>query len=302
MTMKMFTVTLGALLVWLPAISFGQTPKTFDSAEAAAQALMEAAEKDDVAGLAALFGPAGKDVLTSGDSEQDKKERAEFARLARDKHQLEPGEMNAAVMILSIGSSDWPFPVPIVRSKDKWSFDASQGAVEMRARRIGANELDAIEICAGYVEAQTEYAAQDRDNHKMLAYAQRIVSAKGLHDGLYWEGNSESLVPKGFAEAAVETGRASVAKLKPYQGYYFRVLKAQGPNAEGGQHNYIVKDSMIGGFGLVAFPAHYGISGIHTFIVNHDGVIYEKDLGSPATGTATTVTRYDPDKSWTRVE
>jgi hypothetical protein len=302
MTMKMLTVTLGALLVWLPAISFGQTPKTFDSAEAAAQALMDAAEKDDVAGLAALFGPAGKDVLTSGDAEQDKKERAEFARLARDKHQLEPGEMNAAVMILSIGSADWPFPVPIVRNKDKWSFDASQGAVEMRARRIGANELDAIEICAGYVEAQTEYAAQDRDNHKMLAYAQHIVSAKGRHDGLYWEGSSESLVPKGFAEAAVETGRASAAKLKPYQGYYFRVLKAQGPNAEGGQHNYIVKDTMIGGFGLVAFPASYGISGIHTFIVNHDGVIYEKDLGSPVTGTATTVTRYDPDKSWTRVE
>jgi len=302
MTMKTLTVILGALIVWLPAISFGQTPKTFDSADAAARALIQAAEKDDAAGLSGLFGPAGKDVLTSGDAEQDKKERAEFARLAHDKNQLEPDEMNAAVMILSIGSEDWPFPVPIVRSKDKWSFDASQGAVEIRARRIGVNELDAIEICAGYVEAQTEYAAQDRDNHKMLAYAQRIVSAKGLHDGLYWEGNSESLVPKGFAEAAVETGRTAAAMLKPYHGYYFRVLKAQGPNAEGGQHNYLVKDSMIGGFGLVAFPAHYGTSGIHTFIVNHDGVIYEKDLGSPATSTATTVTRYDPDKSWTRVE
>jgi hypothetical protein len=302
MIMKMITVTLGALIVWLPSISFGQTPKTFDSAEAAAHSLLEAAEKDDVAGLSALFGPAGKGVLTSGDAEQDKKERAEFARLARDKHQLEPDEMNAAVMILFIGSEDWPFPVPIVRSKGKWSFDASQGAVEMQARRIGANELDAIEICAGYVEAQMEYAAQDRDNHKMLAYAPRIVSAKGLHDGLYWEGSSESLVPQGFAEAAVETGHASAAKLKPYHGYYFRVLKAQGPNAEGGQHNYMVKDSMIGGFGLVAFPAHYGASGIHTFIVNHDGVIYEKDLGNPATSASTTVTRYDPDKSWTRVE
>src|SRR5208282_3657979 len=128
MTMKMITVTLGALIVWLPAISFGQTPRTFHTAEAAAQALMEAAQKDDVAGLSALFGPAGKDVLTSGDPEQDKKERAEFARLARDKHQLEPDEMNAAVTILSIGSEDWPFPVPIVRSKDKWSFDGSQGA------------------------------------------------------------------------------------------------------------------------------------------------------------------------------
>ncbi len=299
--MKTLTVTLGALIVWLPAISFGQTPKTFDSAEAAAQALMETAEKDDVAGLAALFGP-NEAVFSSGDPDQDKKERAEFVILAHNKHQLEPDPMNAAVMILSIGSEDWPFPVPIVRNKDKWSFDSSQGAVEMRARRIGAHELDAIEICAGYVEAQMEYASQDRENQKMLTYAQRIVSTEGRHDGLYWEGDSEALVPKGFAEAAVEPGRAAAAKLKPYHGYYFRVLKAQGPNAEEGQHNYVVKDSMIGGFGLVAFPAHYGLSGIHTFIVNQDGVIYEKDLGNPATSASTTVTRYDPDKSWTRVE
>ncbi|MGA2435171.1 MAG: DUF2950 family protein [Bryobacteraceae bacterium] len=300
--MKTFTVMIGTLIIWLPATLFGQAPKTFDSAEAAAQALIVAAEKDDVAGLAAIFGPAGKSVLTSGDAEQDKKERAEFARLARDQHQLEPDEMNSAVTILSVGSENWPFPVPIVSSKDKWSFDAPQGAVEMRARRIGANELDAIEICSGYVAAQMEYAAQDRDNHKILAYAQHIVSAKGLHDGLYWEGNSESLVPKGFADAAVEAGRTASATRKPYQGYYFRVLKAQGPNAEGGQHNYVVKDWMIGGFGLVAFPAHYGVSGIHTFIVNHDGAIYEKDLGAPATSASTTVTGYDPDKSWTRVE
>ena len=300
--MKTLSITLGALLVGLPAILFGQTPKTFDSAEAAAQALMQAAEKDDVAALAALFGPAGKAVLTSGDAQQDKSERAEFARLARDKHRLEPDEMNMAAMILSVGSEDWPFPVPIVQSEGRWSFDAPQGAVEIRARRVGANELDAIEICSGYVAAQMEYAAQDRDNHRMLVYAQHVVSGKGLHDGLYWEGNSESLVPKGFADAVVETGRTAAAGLKPYHGYYFRVLKAQGPNAEGGQHNYVVKDWMIGGFGLVAFPANYGASGIRTFIVNHDGAIYEKDLGTPVTGASTAVTRYDPDKSWTRVE
>jgi hypothetical protein len=302
MTMKTLSVTVGALILGLPAILFGQTPKTFDSAEAAAQALMQAAEKDDVVALSALFGPGGKAVLTSGDAEQDKSERAEFARLARDKHQLEPDEMNAAAMILSVGSQDWPFPVPIVQSKGRWSFDAPQGAVEIRARRIGANELDAIEICSGYVAAQMEYAAQDRDNHKILAYAQHIVSAKGLHDGLYWEGNSESLVPKGFADAAAETGRTASAGLKPYHGYYFRVLKAQGPNAEGGQHNYVVKDWMIGGFGLVAFPAHYGVSGIRSFIVNQDGAIYEKDLGNLAASASTAVSRYDPDKSWTRVE
>jgi hypothetical protein len=305
--MRTLTVTLGALIAGLPAILSGQTPKTFDSAESAAQALMEAAEKDDVAGLSALFGPAGKAVLTSGDPQQDKRERAEFARLARNKHQLEPDQMNTAVMILSIGSEDWPFPVPIVRNannrnESKWIFDASQGAVEMRARRIGANELDAIEICAGYVAAQMEYAAQDRDNHKMLAYAQRIASTKGRHDGLYWDGNPESLVPKGFAEAAQDTGQASADPPKPYHGYYFRVLRAQGPNSEGGQHNYIVKDLMIGGFGLVAFPARYGVSGIRTFVVNQAGVIYEKDLGTPVSGASTTVTRYDPDKSWTRVE
>lgn len=301
MTMRTVSITLGALIVWFPAIAFGQTPRTFDSAEAAAQALIAAVENDNAAELSALFGPAGKAVLTCGDLEQDKKERAEFARLAHNKHQLEADPMNAAVMILSIGSEDWPFPIPIARSGDKWGFDASQGAVEMRARRVGANELDAIEIAAGYVAAQREYASQDRDNRKMLAYAQRIMSTKGMHDGLYWEGNSDSLVPKGFAEAALD-GRESTANRRPYHGYYFRVLKGQGPNAEAGAHDYTVKDAMIGGFALVAFPARYGESGIHTFIVNQDGVIYEKDLGNPAAGVATTVTRYDPDKSWTRVE
>jgi hypothetical protein len=289
----------------LPAIILAQAPKTFDSPEAAAQALIEATEKDDVAALAAIFGPGGKAVLTSGAPEQDKKERAEFARLARDKHQLEPDPLNSTVMILAIGSEDWPFPVPIAHSKenkDKWYFDASQGAVEMRARRVGANELDTIEICASYVQAQMEYAAQVRDKHGMLEYAQHIASVPGQPDSLYWRGSSEPLVPKAFADAAVEGGKGTEVKPKPYHGYYFRILRAQGPSAEGGRHNYMVKDSMIGGFGLVAWPAHYGVTGVHTFIVNQNGVIYEKDLGNPATSLSTTVTSYDPDKSWTRVE
>ena len=281
-------------MIGLPVIAMAQAPKTFDSAEAAAQALIDATEKDDVTALAAIFGPGGKAVLTSGDAEQDKKERAEFARLARDKHQLEPDALNSAVMILGVGSEDWPFPVPIVQSKDKWYFDASQGAVEMRARRVGANELDTIEICASYVQAQMEFAAEVRDKHGMLEYAQRIANAKGQPDTL--------MVPKAFADAAVETAKGTAAKPKPYHGYYFRVLQAQGPNAEGGRHNYMVKDSMIGGFGLVAWPARYGVTGVHTFIVNQDGIIYEKDLGTPATSLYTTVVSYDPDKSWTRVE
>jgi hypothetical protein len=287
-------------MMGLPAIALAQAPKTFDSADAAAQALIDATEKDDVAALSALFGPGGKAVLTCGDTEQDKKERAEFARLARDKHQLEPDPLNSAVTILAIGSEDWPFPVPIVRSKDKWYFDASQGAVEMRARRVGANELDTIEICAGYVQAQMEYAAQVRDKHGMLEYAQRRRPGATRHSLLGRQRRTSG--SQGFRRRGGRNREGTAAKPKPYHGYYFRVLHAQGPNAEGGRHNYMVKDSMIGGFGLVAWPAHYGVTGVHTFIVNQDGVIYEKDLGNPATSLSTTVVSYDPDKSWTRVE
>jgi hypothetical protein len=286
----------------LPAITLAQAPKAFDSAEAATQALIDATEKDDVAALSALFGPGGKAVLTSGVAEQDKKERAEFARLARDRHELQPDPLNSAVTILAVGSEDWPFPIPIVRDKDKWYFDASRGAVEMRARRIGANELDTIEICAGYVEAQTEYAAHVRDKHGMLEYARRIAGAQGQFDRLYRGESAAPLVPKAFADAEAETEKGGEAQPKPYHGYYFRVLQAQGPNAAGGKHNYVVKDSMIGGFGLVAWPARYGVSGVRTFIVNQDGIIYEKDLGNPRTSLSTSVSSYDPDKSWTRVQ
>jgi hypothetical protein len=202
--------------------------------------------------------------------------------------------MNANRMILSIGNEDWPFPVPIVKKNNAWMFDSSMGALAMRARRIGAGELDAIEICAGYVGAQEAYS-QRRDTHdeSVLQYAKRISSTPGKHDGLYWQGQ-DSLVPQGFAEASTDHP-------KPYHGYYFRVLTAQGPNAPGGAHNYMAKDMMIGGFGLVAWPAQYGVTGIHTFVVNMDGVVYEKDLGPPSSGLASPVTRYDPDKTWTPV-
>lgn len=300
--MRTLTIAFGALIMGLPAITLAQAPKAFDSAEAATQALIDATEKDDVAALSALFGPGGKAVLTSGVAEQDKKERAEFARLARDRHELQPDPLNSAVTILAVGSEDWPFPIPIVRDKDKWYFDASRGAVEMRARRIGANELDTIEICAGYVEAQTEYAAHVRDKHGMLEYARRIAGAQGQFDRLYRGESAAPLVPKAFADAEAETEKGGEAQPKPYHGYYFRVLQAQGPNAAGGKHNYVVKDSMIGGFGLVAWPARYGVSGVRTFIVNQDGIIYEKDLGNPRTSLSTSVSSYDPDKSWTRVQ
>jgi hypothetical protein len=245
MTSRLCTIC-AALAITCAAPSIAQ--ERFESAEAAAQAVIDAADNHDSARLSAIFGPRGKDVLTSGDAAQDRAEQTEFARLARARHRLEIPPMNPNRVVLAIGDEDWPFPVPIVRTNGKWSFDASETPVEMRARRIGADELDAIEICYGYVEAQRKFAAEDRDKDGMLKYAPRLMSAPGRHDGLYWEGASDPLVPEGFARAA--WNGASKSGAKPYHGYYFRVLEGQGSNAPGGAHNYFVKNKLIGGFGL----------------------------------------------------
>jgi hypothetical protein len=268
----------------------------FDSPEAAAQAVIDAADAYDSARLSAIFGPQAKDILTSGDPTRDRAEQTEFARLGRAKCRLEVSSMNPNRAILSIGEEDWPFPVPIVRTNGKWSFDASETPVEMRARRLGTDELNAIEICYGYVEAQIKYASEDRDEDGMLEYAPRLMSTPGRHDGLYWEGASEPLVPKRFAEAEwSSTGKGSA---KPYHGYYFRVLDRQGPNAPEGAHNYAVKNKLIGGFGLVAWPAEYGVTGIHTFIVNQDSVVYQKDIAPVPGKVSPAITSFDPDNSW----
>jgi hypothetical protein len=272
----------------------------FDSAEAAAQAVVNAAEQHDSVRLSAIFGPRAKDVLSSGSPTQDRDEQSEFARLARAKQRLEISPMNANRAILAIGDEDWPFPVPIVRTNGKWSFDASETPAEMRARRIGSNELDAIEICYGYVEAQQKYASEDRDKDGMLEYAPRIMATPGRQDGLYWQGASEPLVPQGMALAAWDSGTKGNAK--PYHGYYFRVLVGQGPNARGGSHNYLVKDNLIGGFGLVAWPAEYGVTGIHTFIVNQNGEVYQKDIAPVPGKPRLPITRFDPDSSWEPVD
>jgi len=272
-----------------------QAPQTFDSPEAAAKALIDAAAQDDAARLASLLGAEGKSILTSGDPAQDKAERAEFARIARSKYELQRDSMDSDRMILSIGSEDWPFPVPIVKMKGKWSFDASMGALVMSARTIGANELDVIEACSAYVSAQQEYAQRTPAKGALPQYARHIRSTSAARpDGLYTDSEGQSLAPQDFAEAAVEGQNA--APPVPYHGYLFRVLTGQGPNAPEGQHSYLVKDSLAGGFGLVAWPAQYGVTGIHTFIVNQDGIVYQKDMGAQASPTA--IIRYDPDKSW----
>lgn len=291
-----FCLYAAALLAAAPCLA----QQRFDSAEAAAQAVIDGAEMHDAPRLAAIFGPSGNAILTSGNAGQDRAEQSEFARLARSKHQLIPDKRDPNRVILSIGGEDWPFPVPIVRANGKWSFDASGTKVEMQARRIGANELDAIEICSGYVEAQRKYASEDRDQDGLLEYARRMLASPGKRDGLYWGDGADSLVPLGLARATYDPGNTNP---KPYHGYYFRVLDGQGPHATGGAHNYLVKNELLGGFGLAAWPAQYGVTGIYTFIVNQDGVIYQKDIAPPPPGaTAPAITRYDPDPSWRPAE
>jgi len=272
----------------------------FDSPVAAAQAVIDAAESHDSARLSAILGPQASGILTSGSPAQDRDEQAEFARLARARHRLEISPLNQNRAILAIGDEDWPFPVPIRRANGKWSFDASETPAEMRARHIGADELDAIEICHGYVGAQIKYASEDRDQDGLLEYSPRLMSRPGQHDGLYWDGAGEPLVPEGFARAAWDANRKG--EPKPYHGYYFRVLDGQGPSAPGGAHNYLVKDKMLGGFGLVAWPAEYGVTGIHTFIVNQTGLVYEKDIAPVPGKPPMPITRFDPDHSWEPVE
>jgi hypothetical protein len=275
--------------------------QTFATAQEAAQALVDAAAHNDTAALLKLFGPAGRDIVESGDAAEDKAGRAHFAELAHAKLEVspEPGNPNRATLI--VGADDWPFPIPLVHKNGQWSFDAAAGRVEVLARRVGRNEMTAIDVCRGYVEAQMEYAAQDRNGDGVLQYAQKIMSSPGKKDGLYWEGESDSLVPKAFADATAAMF-AEGKKPEPYHGYYFHILKAQGPDAQGGALDYVVKGKMIGGFALVAYPAEYGVSGIKTFLVGHQGIVYEKDLGYATGALARQILSFNPDKTWKPIE
>lgn len=266
--------------------AFGQTPggqpKSFASPDEAVKALIDAASKDDSQALMVILGPAAKNVLSSGNASQDKEERREFCKLATQKNRIEHSSMSSKTAVLLVGNEDWPFPIPLMRTGQQWRFDPDAGAMEMRARKVGADELDAIEICKGYMGAQEAFAAKQMSGKGAVAYAQKI-------DGLQ--------VPEGFAMA----GSAGTNR-KPYHGYYFRVLKEQGPHAPGGAHRYVAGGAMIGGFGLIAWPAEYGAGGIHVFMVNQDGLVYEKDLG-PRTGSLVgMIVSYDPDDSWTLVD
>jgi hypothetical protein len=270
----------------------------FASPEAASDALIAAAERFDVAALTKILGPDGVDLVVTADKVQDENQARAFAAEAKAKHAIlrDPADSKTATLV--VGLDDWPLPIPIVQKRGQWCFDTAAGRQEILRRRIGENELDAIEICQGYVEAQHSYALKKHDGSRVNQYAQRIVSTPGKHDGLAWQsadGTWEGPVGEGIARVISEGYPLIPA---PYHGYYFKVLKRQGRAAPLGEMDFVVEGAMIGGFALAASPTDYGVTGIKSFIVSHDGVVYEKDLGPKSVEIFRSMERYDPDKSW----
>jgi hypothetical protein len=275
--------------------------KTFASPQLAADALIDAADRFDLQLLEQLFGASGKDLLITGEP-QDRERAREFVDQARAKQSVSVDPTNKNRAFLLVGAGDWPFPIPIVKRGAAWSFDAAAGRQELLYRRIGANELDAIEICRGYVEAQHEYALQKREGYGVNQYAQRLIATPGNQDGLAWQ-NADGTWdgPVGINVAHAIAQGYSGSRTEPFHGYFFKILKGQGPAAPLGQMDFVVKGLMIGGFALVAAPAEYGVTGVQTFIVSHDGVVYQKDLGKATLDAFAKMDRFNPDKSWTPV-
>ena len=276
--------------------------RTFASPEEAVKAFIEALKSNDVKALEAILGPGSRDLVSSGDPVADKAVRERFLSRYGEKNRLEVTDAKAN---LSLGNDDWPFAVPIVKKDGLWRFDAKAGKEEILARRIGQNELSAIQFCLAYVDAQREYTLKDRDGDGLLEYAQKFGSDKGKKNGLFWkakEGEEQS--PLGpIAAAAYSRGyRKKGENPQPFYGYFYRILTGQGKNAPGGAYGYLAKGNMIGGFALVAYPAKYASSGVMTFIVNHDGVVYEKDLGRNTEKAAQAMKLFDPDSTWKKVE
>ncbi len=279
--------------------------KSFKSPEEAVKALVGAAKENDTKQLLAILGPAGKELIFSGDKVADQAGRDRFVKAYEEMNKLV--NENDQKMILHVGSGNWPYPVPVVKKGETWFFDTEAGKEEILNRRIGRNELNAIQVCLAYVDAQREYILKDRDEDKLLEYAQKFVSKKGQKNGLYWEakeGEEQSPLGPLMAKAGAEgyTWARPFGKRNAYHGYHYKILKSQGKNARGGEYDYVVNGKMIGGFGLVAYPDEYGNSGVMSFIVNQDGVVYEKDLGKDTEKIARAMEKFDPDKTWKKGE
>ena len=275
-------------------------PKIFPTAEAAAQALVAAVKSGDKQQVLEVLGPDAKDLVSSGDPVQDQEAGKRFATLAQQMMHVD--QTGDGIQILSIGAEDWPFPIPIVKTGNGWAFNTRDGKQELLNRRIGANELDTIEVCRAYVDAQRDYVRQSHDGSGVMRYADKFISTAGKHDGLYWPAvTGEEVSPLGplIADAEEEGYKQ---KGTPYHGYYYRILTGQGKDAPGGAYSYVINGNMVGGFALLAYPASYGNSGVMTFIVNQNGTVYQKDLGLKTEAIAKAMKIYNPDPSWQKVE
>jgi Protein of unknown function (DUF2950) len=285
------------LAVAIPAASAQQS---FQSPEDAAAALVAAAKSGETKDFVKVLGRDSADIVESGDMVADNDTRQRFIAAYDAKHSVVmEGDKKA---ILMVGNDDFPFPIPIYHTKAGWEFDTAQGRTEILYRRIGRNELDAIQTCLAFVDAENEYADKDRGAGPGV-YAQRIVSSPGKKDGLYWPSDGDqSPLGELAAEASAEGYKVGSGEPQPYHGYYYRILTQQGPHAPGGELDYVVNGKMIGGFALVAYPAEYGNSGVMTFVVNHQGTVYQKDLGEPTEPIAKRMKSFDPDQTWKKVE
>jgi hypothetical protein len=301
------TVALLATLILIAGLSHALAAgkqRTFASPEEAVKELVESARSNDSKALLEIFGSDAQSLVSSGDKVDDRKARERFVAAYDEAHNLAKESDNRAV--LSVGKDEWPFPIPVVSSGGRWRFDAKAGQHELLNRRIGNNELSAIQVCLAYVDAQRDYWQLNPEKSDLLHYARKVNSTKGKRDGLYWEAKpGEDPSPLGplVAKAQQEgyRGKASSAKRVPYHGYYYRTLTAQGPHASGGAYDYLAHGELIGGFALVAYPAQWASSGVMTFIVNHEGVVYEKNLGKNTTSIAESMKKFDPDPTWQKV-
>jgi hypothetical protein len=280
--------------------SAAQAQQSFSSPDEAAAALAAAAKSGSSSAVEKVLGKDAEDIVDSGDEVADAETLKRFTAAYDAKHSIKAEGDKKATMIL--GNDDFPFPIPLFKTRSGWEFATAEGRREVLYRRIGRNELDAIQACLAYVDAQNEYADQDRGEGAGV-YAQHIVSSPGKKDGLFWRDDSDPS-PLGAlaAEASKEGYRGDDVGPAPYHGYYFHILKGQGRNARGGALNYVVKGKMMGGFGLIAWPAEYGNSGVMTFLVNHDGTVYQKDLGKRTEFIAERTTLFDPDETWKKVD
>ena len=301
LTRASLAVVLSCALVLAVGCAKAERHASFKTPQDAVDAFVTALQKDDTAELAKLLGPEVDDLLSSGDPVQDKASRQRFLDLYKAKHSL--SDDGADTMVLVVGDDDWPFPIPIVKHKGKWRLDGQAGADELIYRRVGANELGAIAVSRGFVDAEKEYASEGRDGDPAGIYALKLMSDEGMHNGLYWPTeDGEAPSPAGpFLASATGQGYSFGAERVPYHGYYYRLLYKQGPNAQGGAMEYFADGVMTQGFALVAWPADYGASGVQTFIVNQDGVVYQKDLGDDTANAVQAIETFDPDSSWVAV-